>query len=169
MRSRKPLRLDPVKLLKHKKESNKERNKEEEMNKEEIKTNEQKKKSRKTSRNNSRSSRNKSRSSRNKSRSKKTSRKNSRNKSRKQSEQIYAPVKLQSPRRQLSSVEKSGSRISSNRVLYQRLSPYYEKTGKELTILPEDKHIQQLQKLSQQTRDQPMLNQIIKENILTRA
>ena len=81
----------------------------------------------------------------------------------------YQTVNLKTVRKDLIPSANKGSRISSNRALYQRLSPYYSQQNSEPTILPESKHIEQLEKLAKKTNDQPLLNQLIRENIFTRS
>jgi len=59
---------------------------------------------------------------------------------------------------------KTGGRVSSNRAVYQRLSPYFLK--KEVGP---HAPIKQLNFLEKTTQDQPLLNQIISESILIRS
>jgi hypothetical protein len=78
---------------------------------------------------------------------------------------MYHPVKLESPRRSAT----SESRISSNRAIFQRMTPYYNKKQTTVAFAPESKTIKELEHLKAETKNSPLLNQLVKESILIRV
>jgi hypothetical protein len=71
---------------------------------------------------------------------------------------------LSRKRKDLVPSSQSGTRVTSNRAMYQRMSPYFERNevGKQMSL-------KELQKLDQASRKQPMLNSLIEQSILVRA
>lgn len=175
MRTKKPVRIDPLTLIKKTNSRSKARSKTRSKTRSKSKSKTRSKhQSRQHSRKNSRkrskkhskknSRRRSRRRSRKNSRNKKHSRRRSKKKSRQKEINLYQPINLNQRRRNLVPESKTGSRVSSNRAVYQRLSPYFLK--KE--VGPKTP-IKQLEILDKSTKSQPMLNQIINESILIRS
>ena len=104
--------------------------------------------------------------SRSHSRKKAASKSRSRSHSRERKEKMYHPIKLESPRRLGTGKD---TRISSNRAIFQRMTPYYSKKQTTPAFASESKTIKELEHMETETKNTPLLNQLVKESILIRV
>jgi hypothetical protein len=177
-----PIRLDPVNLILMKEKPNKTKlstnkpklkikSKSEKKSNSILKTQLKEKllvRSRKSQSNTQSNSRSNSRSrSRKISQTKSRSRSKSQERKRQIDQEMYHPIKLESPRRSMNS--KNNTRISSNRAIFQRMTPYYSKKETVPAFSPESKTIKELEILEKETNRSPVLNQLVKESILIRV